>query len=72
MKKTIEIKMLKDRINKYLSLDTLNNEEKSSLSFLLETILNDTNNYNGFIYLFDWNSITKEEAETKKYNRFYF
>lgn len=71
MKKTIEVKTLKDRVNKYLSLDSISQVEKSAMAHILETILHDTDNYKGFSYSFDWNSLPHAEAKAIEFNRQY-
>lgn len=71
MKKTIKIDDLKNRINKYLSLETVTQEEKSGMAYVLETFLHDTNNYKGYAYLFDWNSMPQDKAKSIRYNRKY-
>ena len=70
-RKTIEVETLKRRVNKYLTLDTLNQVEKSALCHILETILQDTGNYQGFSYLFDWNGLGETERQALQFNRKY-
>jgi len=52
MKKTIKVEDIKQKINNSL-LNTKDDmsSERSSLQFLLEEILTDTGNYNGFRFL---------------------
>lgn len=70
-KKTIEIELLKKRINKYLTLNTLSQKEKSSLCYLLESILHDTGNYKGYLYLFKWDDLAFVDAVLQEFNRQY-
>lgn len=49
-KKTVRVEWLRDEINRLLSLDTLDQKQKSILCTLLERVLMDTKNYAGFNY----------------------
>jgi hypothetical protein len=50
-RKTVEVKWLRELINKKLLSDCLTDQEKQSLALTLEEILHKTGNYNGF----SWN-----------------
>lgn len=51
MRKTIEIEVIKSRINNALKGINMSNDEKMALATFLERILHDTGNYKGFILL---------------------
>lgn len=50
---TIEVKKVRDEINRLLTLEHLPDESRKTLCFLVEKILMDTGNYRGFNY-YDW------------------
>lgn len=49
--KTIKIERLKEMINEKLKAD-ISKDQKIALSFLLEEVLHETGNYNGYNYLY--------------------
>jgi hypothetical protein len=73
-RKTIEVSTLKAKINHMLTLDTLTQEYKSALCMLLENVLHDTGNYNGFNYLNWLNGEPKDNSKYLglEYNRVYY
>lgn len=71
-RKTIEVAYVKDSINKLLALDTISQDQKKALSFILEKVLIEAAAYDGFEYLFDWNATSPTERNAMRYNRKYF
>ncbi len=53
-RKTIEVEWIKDRINTQLAEPSFSQPEKMRLCFLLEDVLHQSNNYNGFQFNY-WN-----------------
>jgi hypothetical protein len=57
-KKTIEVKYIKNEINRLLAIDDIPQKGKKELCLILERILSSTGNYEGYIYKSDaleWN-----------------
>ena len=52
-RKTYEVKTIKDKANKLLSIDTpyINADMRKGIAQFTADILHDTNNYQGFVYL---------------------
>jgi hypothetical protein len=50
-RKTFDVKEFKDKTNMRLALATLTQEQKATLCVILEDILHDTGNYQGFCSL---------------------
>jgi hypothetical protein len=48
MRKTIEVKTVREIANKLLASDGLTNEQKKGLRLLVEDVLHKTGNYKGF------------------------
>jgi hypothetical protein len=69
-KRTLKIEDLVNKVNDYLALDIISQSKKQSLACFLESILHDTNNYNGFSYNFNWNE--DPDRVNKQYNRAYY
>lgn len=72
MRKTIRISTLVDKINQILTSTTLKQSQKATICAVLESVLHDTGNYNGFSYNFDYNSLSREDAQAIQYNRHYY
>ena len=51
-KKTILVESIRTEVNRLLTLDTLDQKQKSILCSFLERVLMDTNNYHGFNYTY--------------------
>lgn len=51
MAKTVRISILLTKVNKMLQESTCNPDVRKGMCVILETILHETNNYNGFYYL---------------------
>ena len=51
MKKTIKVTELKDNVNRMLAESTCSPEGRETMCTILERVLMDTGNYNGFRYL---------------------
>jgi len=82
-RKTVEVKKIKDRINKYLERNTLNQDEKKALCMFLEELLHSTGNYNGYNFLSwmnggcdqwikDGRPIDNRKYAEPEYDRFYY
>lgn len=69
-RKTIPVADIKDRINKYLAT-ILSHDAKQGFVVLLESILHDTGNYQGFEYLFDYNAVSEDERNRRQFDRRY-
>ena len=53
-KKTIEVSVIKEEINRLLALETIPEETKKTLCTFIERVLMDTKNYKGFNYVKWW------------------
>ena len=51
-KKTILVESIRTEVNRLLTLDTLDQKQKSILCSFLARVLMDTNNYHGFNYTY--------------------
>lgn len=75
MRKTIAIRELLIKVNHLLSLTMISQEEKKTLCVLIEDVLHDAGQYNGFLYLrplWDVETKTYQLQEEFPYNREYF
>jgi hypothetical protein len=50
-RKTINVDLVKEKVNKLLSNPNIIMEEKLGVITMIEYVLHETNNYNGFMYL---------------------
>jgi len=50
-KKTINVQLLKEKVNGFLQVSTCNEDVRRGMICMLETVLNDTDNYKGYDYL---------------------
>ena len=50
-RKTIEVELLKQRLNFILATDTASYEERKTAVLMMEFVLTESGNYNGFSYL---------------------
>lgn len=48
MRKTVDVKSVRERVNKMLDVSTCTSEERFGMIAVLEMILHDTGNYRGF------------------------
>lgn len=78
MKKSIKIVSIIRQVNNMLSLPTISQDSKSTISCFLESILHETGNYEGFTYNFRWPQpedvgykAKLVEAKSKEFNRNY-
>lgn len=56
IRKTVSVRKMVLEANVYLASDRLSCEEKRGVIFMLEKILFDSNQYNGFMYLDTYNA----------------
>jgi hypothetical protein len=49
-KKTVKVGSLLEKANFILNNPNVSQDEKSGVSLLLESLINETDNYNGFVY----------------------
>lgn len=71
-RKTIEVEMVRDRVNDLLSNPNLMMEEKMGIITMIEYILHETNNYKGFMYLELNNGEAPKLGSDEWVNRKYF
>lgn len=64
-RKTFKVEDLRQKVNAYLALDTINEDQKNGCVAVLESILHETGNYNGFQYIHGWQG-------TETYQRYYY
>lgn len=67
-RKTVPVTNVKDFVNFNISRADLSDEAKIPLCMLLESVLHETGNYKGFMYI----RKDGESWESKPYNRRYF
>jgi hypothetical protein len=74
-RKTIYVKGLREYINKKLKVATITQEQKNALCNLLEVVLHNTKNYNGYYFNGYTTGLTEEEKkqffDNYEYNRHY-
>jgi hypothetical protein len=71
-RKTYSVNDLTMKVNGYIKAATISTDEKRALCILIESVLHETGNYQGFSYNFDWNKATEEEQNDGAYDRNYY
>ena len=71
MRKTLDVKMIRERVNKMLDVSTCTPEERFGMIAVLEMILHESGNYRGFNNIMEGTICTHNEQPDDSRRHYY-